>query len=145
MLSDDIAAALLEVIITAWNSQRGMNFNPEDFTISLEEPGVNSRCTLQINSKRVDDHFNIKASVTDFGVNNTVGGFRLTQRENYYVGPCDEVQVVDVVLAKEQFIKLQRLVTTPNFMFLVNHKRRWYGNPTTGQVYGVFGRIFGRR
>lgn len=144
MLSEELKAGLLDVIIKAWNNQRGMNFNPQDFSICLEAPGVTSKCTLKITSNRTDDFFNIKVSVNDFGLYNTIGSFRLAQKENYAPGPWDEVQIVDAVLSREQFMKLQKFVTTPNYMVLVNSRRRWYGNPETGQVYGAFGRVFGK-
>jgi hypothetical protein len=144
MLSDEMKAGLLDVIIKAWNNQRGMHFAPEDFNICLEAPSKTSKCTLKVTSKRTDDFFNISVSVNDFGLYNTLGSFRLSSKENFSTGPSDEVQIVDAVLSREQFAKLQRFVTTPNYMFLVNSRRRFYGNPETGVVYGVFGRAFGR-
>lgn len=144
MLSEEMKAELLALIIGAWNNQRGMTFTPESFNLSLEAGTASSKCTLLITSKRSDDFFNISASVKDFGLNLTIGSFRLTQRENFSAGPRDEVQVVDVVLPQEKFMKLKKIVNTPNFMTLVQARRRWYGNPETGQVYGAFGRVFGR-
>lgn len=115
MLTERQSTVLLELVLTAFKSQRGVTLQPADFDIIIDKPNNNSLCTLYLVTKRRDDHLRIKLYVTNFGLFTNVEAFHLLQEENYGPGANDEVEVANVTLDKIEFSSFYRYLLSPQF------------------------------